>query len=45
MLSTGDSPVIYTIIDLMRWNVISFDDLEGFSEVLRNQVHLLQEKL
>ena len=21
MLSTGDSPVIYTIIDLMRWNV------------------------
>ena len=45
ILSTGDSPVIYTIIDLMRWNVISFDDLEGFSEVLRNQVHLLQEKL
>lgn len=45
MLSTEDSPVIYTIIDLMRWNVISFDDLEGFSEVLRNQVHLLQEKL
>ena len=24
---------------------LSFDDLEGFSEVLRNQVHLLQEKL
>ena len=37
--------VINDIVNMIKIGVITIDDLEGFSEVLRNQVHLLQEKL